>query len=270
MTFIGPAVECKQVSHRFGENLAVDHFDLRVDSGQVVGLLGPNGAGKTTVIRLLNTLLSLQEGSIRVFGLDVRRSPMGVRRSLGYVPQQLSIEGALTGRENVTLFARLFDVPRRERTPRVNEVLALMDLTETADRLARTYSGGMIRRLELAQALVNRPALLVLDEPTTGLDPIAREGVWDRVRAMRDEYGTSVLLTTHYMEEAETLCDRIVLMHHGQLRAEGTPAELKAALGSDASLEDVFRHYTGDSLHDTETEGLGDVRTTRRTARGLS
>ncbi len=240
---------------------------LTVEQGQIVGLLGPNGAGKTTTIRLLNTLLPLQEGSIRVFGLDVARQPMAVRRLIGYVPQQLSIEGALTGRENVSLFARLFDVPRKQRRDRVTEVLEAMDLLPAADRLASTYSGGMVRRLELTQALVNRPALLVLDEPTVGLDPVARDGVWQRVERMRDTAGTSVLLTTHYMEEADALCDVIALMHRGVPRAVGSPEELKGALGPGATLEDVFRHFTGDSLEDVEKGGLGSVRSTRRTAR---
>ena len=261
------AVECRGVSFRFGSQLAVDNLDLSVGMGQIFGLLGPNGAGKTTVIRLLNTLLPMQDGTIEVFGLDVRRSPMAVRRRIGYVPQQLSIEGSLTGRENVGLFARLFDIPRRERSDRVEEVLAAMDLAESADRLAGTYSGGMVRRLELAQALVNRPALLILDEPTVGLDPMARDGVWERVQLMRASVGTSVILTTHYMEEADALCDRIALLHLGQRRAEGTPEELKAALGPGSSLEDVFRYHTGDSLHETVKGGLADVRSTRRITR---
>jgi ABC-2 type transport system ATP-binding protein len=194
---------------------------------------------------------------------------MAVRRVLGYVPQQLSIEAALTGRENVAWFARLFDVPRRECPARVAEVLELVELTDSADRLAATYSGGMVRRLELAQALVNRPALLVLDEPTVGLDPIARDSVWTRLRQMQEQYGMTVLLTTHYMEEADMLCDRVALMHRGRLRAIGSPPELKAQLGPDTSLEDVFRHYTGERLYDEQGGGLRDVRSTRRTARRL-
>ena len=145
----------------------------------------------------------------------------------------------------------------------------MVDLTDAADRLAGTFSGGMVRRLELAQALVNRPALLVLDEPTVGLDPMARDSVWARVADMQHQYGMTVLLTTHYMEEADALCDQVALMHHGTLRASGSPAALKAALGSDASLEDVFRHYTGDSLTAAERGGLRNVRSTRRTARRL-
>ncbi|TCC47954.1 ATP-binding cassette domain-containing protein [Kribbella capetownensis] len=264
-----PAVRIDGLSHRFGDHLAVDGLDLSVSPGECFGLLGPNGAGKTTTLRVLNTLYPPQSGTVRVFGLNVRSEAMAVRRMLGYVPQQLSIEGALTGRENVAWFARLFDVPRRERAGRVAEVLEIVDLTDAADRLASTYSGGMVRRLELAQALVNRPALLVLDEPTVGLDPVARDSVWARVQDMQEKYGMTVLLTTHYMEEADLLCDRVALMHLGRLRAVGSPDDLKAELGPEASLEDVFRHHTGESLAAAEKGGLRDVRGTRRTAQRM-
>jgi ABC-2 type transport system ATP-binding protein len=245
--------------------VAVDGVDLDVEHGEVFGLLGPNGAGKTTTIRIINTLLPVQEGSVEVLGFDVRHAPMAVRRRLGYVPQQLSIEAALTGRENVTWFARLFDVPRAGRARRVNDALEVMGLADAADRVAGTYSGGMIRRLELAQALVNRPAVLILDEPTVGLDPVARDGVWQRVSELRDATGMTVLLTTHYMEEADILCNRVALMHLGTVRALGTPTDLKARLGPGSTLEDVFRHWSGGSL-DEEKGGLREVRSTRRTA----
>jgi ABC-2 type transport system ATP-binding protein len=257
------------VRHRFGDHAAVDGVDLTVAEGEVFGLLGPNGAGKTTLIRLMNTLLPLQEGSISVLGRDVSRAQMAVRRLLGYVPQQLSIEAALTGRENVMWFARLFDVPRRERARRVDAALEAMGLADAGGRLAGTYSGGMVRRLELAQALVNRPRLLILDEPTIGLDPIARDGVWERVEELRGETGMTVFLTTHYMEEAEALCDRVALMHLGRIRAQGSPGGLKGELGPSATLEDVFRRYTGGSLDDEVKGGLREIRRTRRTARRL-
>jgi ABC-2 type transport system ATP-binding protein len=263
-----PAVEIRELRHRFGDYAAVDGIDLEVRAGEVFGLLGPNGAGKTTTIRVLNTLLPLQEGSVEVFGRSVRRSRMAVRRLLGYVPQQLSIEAALTGRENVSWFARLYDVPRRERSARVDEALDAMGLADDADRLAGTYSGGMVRRLELAQALVNRPALLILDEPTVGLDPVARGGVWERVEELRLSTGMTVLVTTHYMEEADALCDRVALMHLGRIRVVGRPSELRRSLGSTASLEDVFRRYTGDTIegHEVGKGGLREIRRARRTA----
>jgi ABC-2 type transport system ATP-binding protein len=263
-----PALLCEGLRHRFGDHAAVDGIDLRIEQGEIFGLLGPNGAGKTTTIRVLNTLLPIQEGHIAILGHDVRREPMAVRRRLGYVPQQLSIEQALTGRENVAWFARLFDVPRAERRERVEDALAVMGLAEVADRLAATYSGGMVRRLELAQALVNRPRLLVLDEPTVGLDPVARDGVWQRVEELQEATGMTVLLTTHYMEEADALCDRIALMHLGRIRAQGAPDDLKHELGPDATLDDVFRHHTGNSLAGVaETaRDMREIRRTRRTA----
>jgi ABC-2 type transport system ATP-binding protein len=249
----------------FGEVLAVDGVDLEVAQGEMFGLLGPNGAGKTTTIRILTTLLPIGRGVAHVLGHDVARERMTVRRQIGYVPQQLSADGALTGRENMMLFARLFDVPRAQRGERVDLALEATGMLEPADRLVSTYSGGMIRRLELAQALVNRPRVLILDEPTIGLDPIARSSVWDLIARLREESGMTVLLTTHYMDEADELCERIALMHRGRLRAVGSPAELKAALGPGATLDDVFRHHAGD-LTDDESRGLRDVRSTRRTA----
>ena len=263
-----PAVSCRGLRHTFGDTLAVDDVDLTVQPGEVYGLLGPNGAGKTTTIRMITTLLPTVAGAVRVFGLDVSRRKMAVRRLIGYVPQQLSADGTLTGRENVALFARLFDVPRGQRASKVAEALASMGLTDAADRLAGTYSGGMIRRLELAQALISAPRLLILDEPTIGLDPVARVGVWDRIGEIRAASGMTVLVTTHYMEEADQHCDRIALMHRGQIRAEGTPTELKVALGPGSTLDEVFRASTGDTLEES-TERLRDVRATRRTARRL-
>ncbi|MEU9048073.1 MULTISPECIES: ATP-binding cassette domain-containing protein [unclassified Kitasatospora] len=278
------AVVCRGLEYVFRhgrgkghETRAVDGIDLTVRTGEVFGLLGPNGAGKTTTIRAITTLLPVGAGMVRVFGHDATRRPMEVRRLLGYVPQQLSAESGLTGRENVALFARVFDVPRAERAERVAQALAAVDLTEAADRMAATYSGGMVRRLELAQALVSAPRLLVMDEPTIGLDPIARTGVWERVDAVRKATGMTVLVTTHYMDEADRHCDRIALMDRGRIRALGTPAELKDRVrredpgphtpGHDApTLDDVFRHFAGRDLADATEGDFGDVRRTRRTA----
>lgn len=263
-----PAVDCRNLTHRYDDFTAVEDFSLSVRAGETVGLLGPNGAGKTTVVRVLTTLTPVQQGEVAIFGLDSRRHTMDIRHNLGYVPQQLSIEPALTGRQNVELFARLYDVPRADRRERVAAALDAMQLLDVADRAAGTYSGGMVRRLELAQALVNRPSLLVLDEPTVGLDPIARDSVWLQVRRMQSEFGMTVLLTTHYMQEADALCDRVALMHHGSLRAVGSPKELKAEVRPEASLEDVFRHYAGSELagDDGSQSGFREIRSSRRTA----
>ena len=260
----GYAVSCAGLRYAFGDHVAVDDLDLSVRRGEIFGLLGPNGAGKTTTIRLITTLLPAKRGMVKVFGTDPAVRPLAVRRAIGYVPQLLSADGTLTGRENVSLFARLFDVPRRERAARVDEALAAMGLAEGADRMVSTYSGGMVRRLELAQALVNQPRLLILDEPTIGLDPVARGALWDKVTGL----DATVLMTTHYMDEADQYCERVALMHRGRIRALDTPTELKAALGTGATLEDVFRHYTGDTFEENQG-GLRDVRGTRRTARRL-
>jgi len=264
------AVRCADLSYLFGTHTAVDHVDLSIEPGEMFGLLGPNGAGKTTTIRMLTTLLKPATGTVTVFGIDAAAHPMRVRRVIGYVPQMLSADANLTGVENVELFARLFDVPRKSRKERVTAALDAMGLTEAAARLAGTYSGGMIRRLELAQALINAPRLLVLDEPTVGLDPIARGNVWEYIARLREEHHMTVLMTTHYMDEADAYCDRVSLMHRGRIRTTGRPADLRAGLGDGATLDDVFRHYTGDTLDNAPEEGgIRDVRRARRTARRL-
>ncbi|SHH45874.1 ABC transporter ATP-binding protein [Streptomyces sp. 3214.6] len=271
------AVACTRLAYAFGDAKAVDGLDLTVREGEVFGLLGPNGAGKTTAIRCITTLLPVPSGMVRVFGHDAAGDRMAERRLLGYVPQQLSADSGLTGRENVSLFARVFDVPRRERAERVGQALSAVGLDDAADRLAGTYSGGMVRRLELAQALVSAPRLLILDEPTIGLDPIARTGVWEHITAVREATGMTVLVTTHYMDEADQYCDRVGLMHRGRIRALGTPVELRQGLGerrraqgapaSDPlpSLEDVFRDVAGSGL-DEQAGDFRDGRSTRRTA----
>ncbi|MGC4977244.1 ABC transporter ATP-binding protein [Streptomyces sp. DT199] len=271
------AVACTGLTYAFGDHNAVDGLDLTVRKGEVFGLLGPNGAGRTTAIRCITTLLPVPAGMVRVFGRDAAGDRMAVRRLLGYVPQQLSADAGLTGRENVALFARVFDVPRGERAERVAQALAAVDLADAAGRPAATYSGGMVRRHEIAQALVSAPRLLILDEPTIGLDPIARTGVWEHIGAVREATGMTVLVTTHSMDEADQYCDRVALMHRGRIRALGTPAELREGLGARRraagaapdtlpTLEDVFRDVAGSGLDDEAGDFL-DVRSTRRTAR---
>jgi len=269
-TSMDPVISVKGMCTGYAGQPVVHDLTFDVMPGEVLCLLGPNGAGKTTTIRMLVTLLKPMAGRISVFGADSAAQPMRVRRMIGYVPQLLSADGSLTGRENVELFARLFDVPRSGRTQRVEEALAAMGLTEPAGRLVKTYSGGMVRRLELAQALVNAPRLLVLDEPTVGLDPIARSDVWEHITRLRERAGMTVLMTTHHMEEADLYCDRVSLMHSGRVQATDSPANLKAMLGPDATLDDVFRHFTGGTLdEDTAKGGIRDVRRARRTARRL-
>ena len=262
-----PAIETVGLTRRFGSLVAVDGLTLTIPAGSIFGLLGPNGAGKSTTIKMLTTLLPPTEGTARVAGFDVVRRPREVRRRIGYVPQLLSADGALTGYENLRVFARLYGVPARERERRIWEALELMGLTEAAHQLVRRYSGGMIRRLEIAQAVLHRPSVLFMDEPTVGLDPVARRAVWEHVRQLQQRLGTTILVTTHYMEEADELCDEVAIMHLGRVAAVGTPAQLKAAVGPGASLDDVFVHYTGAAI---ETGGgYRDALRTRQTVRRL-
>ena len=261
------AIETVGLTRRFGSLTAVDGLTLSISRGAIFGLLGPNGAGKSTTIKMLTTLLPPSAGSARVAGLDVTQRAREVRRRIGYVPQLVSVDGSLTAYENLQVFAQLYGVPRGERRDRIRQALVLIGLESSAHVLVRQFSGGMIRRLEIAQAVLHHPRILFLDEPTVGLDPIARRTVWEHVRALRARFGTTVLLTTHYMEEADELCDRVAILHRGKMAAQGTPAELKARVSETASLDDVFAHFTGNTL---ETGGTyRDAARTRRTARRL-
>jgi len=261
-------LETKALTRRFGMLTAVDGLTISVESGEVFGLLGPNGAGKTTAIKMLTTLLPPTSGNAKVAGFDIIHHATEVRRVIGYVPQLVSADGTLTGYENLLIFAKLYDIPRSERTDRVREALEFMGLTEVGDKLVRNYSGGMIRRLEIAQSMLHRPSILFLDESTVGLDPVARNGVWEHIQRLRADYGTAIFLTTHYMQEADDLCNRVAIMHLGKVAAIGTPAQLKASLGkTDATLDDVFAHYTG---YELELGGnYREVSRTRRVAQRL-
>jgi len=261
---VTPVLEMRALTRRFGDVTAVDALTIDVQAGQVFGLLGSNGAGKTTVIKMLTTLLPPTSGIARVAGFDIRKQAARVRRVIGYVPQMISADGTLTGYENLLIFAKLYDIPRREREARIAEALALMELTEAAGRLVREYSGGMIRRLEIAQAMLHRPPVLFLDEPTVGLDPIARNSVWDRLERLRADFDTTIVLTTHLMEEADVLCQEIAILHRGALATSGSPAALKASVAPDATMDDVFVRYAGTAI---ESGGIyADVSRARRTA----
>jgi ABC-2 type transport system ATP-binding protein len=240
----------KHYEGRAGTVEAVRGVDLSVEAGEVFGFLGPNGAGKSTTVRMLTTLLSITDGTARVAGVDVARDPDEVRRRIGVALQEAGLDPRQTGRELLVLQGRLFGLSPRAASVRAEELLALVELEEAADRRIKGYSGGMKRRLDLASALVHEPEVLFLDEPTTGLDPASRLTVWDEVRRI-NERGTTVFLTTQYLEEADQLCDRLAIIDDGRIVREGTAERLKAdlrereGLASDPSLDDVFLDATG-------------------------
>jgi ABC-2 type transport system ATP-binding protein len=261
------AVEVDDLQVRFGDVQALAGATFAVAPGEAFGLLGPNGAGKTTTLRVLTTLLRPGAGRAEVGGHDVRHEGLAVRSLIGYVPQAISVDAALTGLENLQFYARVTGVPRAERAARVEHAIDAMALEPFVGRLAGTLSGGMIRRLEVATALLNRPRVLFLDEPTVGLDPSARRLVWDRLRTLRDEAGTTLLVTTHLMEEAEAHCDRIGIMAGGRVVACDTPAGLLDEHAT-TTLDDVFEALTAPAGEQREGR-LQDVRSRRGLARRL-
>jgi len=263
-------LEAKNLTKKFGDFTAVDSISFAVQAGEVFGVVGPNGAGKTTTIKMFTTLLPPSIGKALIAGFDVVKQASKVRRIIGYVPQLLSADGSLSGYENLLVFAKLYDIPAKEREKRISDSLHFMGLADSADKLVRSYSGGMIRRLEIAQAVIHRPRILFLDEPTVGLDPVARETVWKYVGVLAGD-GTTVVMTTHYMEEAEAMCDRVAILNHGKIAALGSPSELKTSIGDDdANLNKVFEFYAGNKLESVENgESFKDVSRTRRTARRL-
>jgi lipooligosaccharide transport system ATP-binding protein len=242
----GPAVEARGLRKSYGGVVAVDGVDFTVEPGECFGFLGPNGAGKTTTMKMIYGLASVGEGSLVVLGLDVARERRAVKARLGVVPQDDNLDRDLTVGENLLVHGGYYGLSRGEAARRRDELLHFAALAGRSGAQVRELSGGMRRRLLIARALVNRPRLLVLDEPTTGLDPQARRGVWDVLRALRDE-GVTFLLTTHYMEEAARLCDRLVIMDRGRIVDEGPPGHLTVRHGQ-PDLEGVFLHLTGHGL----------------------
>lgn len=269
VTLPSPAlVRVEALVKRYGTFTAVDGVSFEAAAGRVFGLLGPNGAGKSSILKVLTTLTLPQGGRAEVAGFDVVTQAARVRERIGYVPQALSVDGSLTGLENLSVMARLTNVPRALRRGRIDDVLELLDLGEASKRRASTYSGGLIRRLEIGQAILHRPRLLILDEPTVGLDPMARRKLWDHLGTLRAETGLGLLLTTHYMEEAEALCDTLVLLHRGKVVAQGSLEDLRTQAGTrEARLEDLFAQFVTGA--EPEEGRWKEARRARRTAQRM-
>jgi len=229
-------IEIRKLSRYFGNLTAVDNLDLDVEN-EIFGLLGPNGAGKSTTVMMLTTLLKPSSGTAKVCGYDIGKESKKVRSKISYVPQDMAVDRKLTGRENVLLYAKLYGIPNRDSM--VDEVIEMMGLSDRAGDLVATYSGGMRRRLELAQALVHEPEVLFLDEPTLGLDVSGRKKIWEHIRMLKAE-GMTIFMTTHYLEEAEKYCNRVAIIDKGKIAVVGSPENLISSIGEDASLNDVF------------------------------
>jgi ABC-2 type transport system ATP-binding protein len=237
---VGAAIELQDVRKRFGDFTAVDGISFAVEDGETFGLLGPNGAGKSTLIRMLTTLVPPSAGVARVAGCDVVREADGVRRAIGVIPQNLTSDKELTVEENLLIYAKLHGVPRKTRGALIAGLIAAVGLTDRAGALVKTLSGGMRRRVEIARGLVHRPRILFLDEPTTGLDPASRAQVWTLLRAVKAAQDLTVVLTTHYLDEADQLCDRIAIVDRGRLVALDTPLRLKASIPGQSVVDVAF------------------------------
>jgi ABC-2 type transport system ATP-binding protein len=234
------AVEVENLTKLFGDFCAVDHLNFRVDNGEIFGLLGPNGAGKSTLIRMLTTLVPPTSGVARVNGFDVAREATAVRQSIGVIPQAMTSDQDLSAVENMSIFAKLYGIPREQRKRTIKELLRAVDLEQWADKPVKMFSGGMRRRLEIARGLVHAPKIFFLDEPTTGLDPVSRVAVWEMLERLKRERELTILVTTHYMDEADKLCDRIAIVDHGKLVALDSPLKLKASIPGKNILEVSF------------------------------
>jgi ABC-2 type transport system ATP-binding protein len=237
---VANAIEVDKIKKQFGQFIAVNEVSFDVHEREIFGLLGPNGAGKTTLIRMLTTLTPVTSGQARVGGHDVRTDPDGVRNSIGVIPQALTSDPELTAEENLLIHAKLYGVPAQRRPALLHDLLEAVDLTRFAKSLVSTFSGGMRRRLEIARGLVHSPKILFLDEPTTGLDPVSRTNVWEMIEKLKHQSNLTILLTTHYMDEADKLCDRIAIVDHGKLVALDTPTRLKDGIPGTDVLEAEF------------------------------
>ncbi|HYB04104.1 MAG TPA: ATP-binding cassette domain-containing protein [Nitrososphaerales archaeon] len=239
------AIEAKKISKSFGNGfLAVKGISFNVEEGEIFGLLGPNGAGKTTTIRMIITLTKPTSGTINLLGVDAVRRPGQIRKMIGYVPQAVSVDGDLTAYENLLIYSKLFHVEHSLRKKRIEDALQYMDLADRTNDLVKHFSGGMMRRLEIAQSLVNRPKVLFLDEPSIGLDPNSKRQGWKYVKSLNQEFGVTIFLTTHDMLEADELCDRIAIMNRGEIAIMGSPVELKNSIGGDMIIVESTQPIT--------------------------
>ncbi len=242
------AIEVEHLTKKFGDLVAVSDVSFRVEPGEIFGLLGPNGAGKTTLIRMMTTLTPPTSGTARIAAHDISTDPDGVRNVLGVIPQAMTSDPELTANENMLIHAKLYGVPPERREKLIHDLLESVDLLKFRNALVRTFSGGMRRRLEIARGLVHSPRILFLDEPTTGLDPVSRTHVWEMIRDLRDKASLTILLTTHYMDEADKLCDRIAIVDHGKLVALDTPTNLKDSVPGTDAVEVEFENAPSDWL----------------------
>jgi ABC-2 type transport system ATP-binding protein len=252
------AIQVVDIVKRFGNFTAVDGVSFSVEEGEVFGLLGPNGAGKSTLIRMMTTLLEITAGTAIIEGADVRKNPNTARRSMGVIPQAMTSDGDLTVWENLSIYSKLYGIAAADREKSIDELLELVDLTQWRDAPARNLSGGMRRRLEIARGLVHRPRIFFLDEPTTGLDPVSRVAVWEMITSIKQKRNLTVLITTHYMDEADRLCDRIAIVDHGKLVALDSPRALKASIPGSSVIEAQFLNPPPD--WQKTLEGLAEVK----------
>jgi len=251
------AIEVTHIVKKYGDFTAVDDVSFYVREGEIFGLLGPNGAGKSTLIRMMTTLIPITAGGAKISGYDVAADPDDARRRIGVIPQALTSDIDLTVEENLSIYAKLYDVPAAKRKKNIDELLEVVDLTKWRDAQTKTLSGGMRRRLEIARGLVHSPSIFFLDEPTTGLDPVSRVAVWEMLMKIKNERQLTVLITTHYMDEADRLCDRIAIVDHGKLVALDTPAALKASVPGSNVIEAQFERPTAD--WEQKLQSLEDV-----------
>lgn len=261
------AIEVDHIVKKYGDFTAVNDVTFDVKEGEIFGLLGPNGAGKSTLIRMMTTLIPITAGTARIAGHDVQKEPDNARRAIGVIPQALTSDIDLTVEENLTIYAKLYDVPAKQRKQSIDELLETVDLTKWRGAQTKTLSGGMRRRLEIARGLVHNPRIFFLDEPTTGLDPVSRVAVWEMLTNIKSKRQLTILITTHYMDEADRLCDRIAIVDHGKLVALDTPAALKASVPGSNVIEAQFEHPPDD--WEQKLHSLDDVTSVQHEGAGM-